>query len=101
MTVGLRAAFYRYVNDRRLAVNERQILREGDIVSFGGGTQVKVSPGLPNEANPFLFRVKHLDRVIESNAARSRARQSLQETQLPASNLQSDCIDLTVSKVLP
>ena len=87
----------RYVNDKRLASNEKRHLREGDIVSFGGSSLVKSAPGRPDEANPYMFRVKWLNRVFESNAVQDRAVQSLEETQRTASNLQGDCIDLTVS----
>ena len=79
-------------------MNEKRRLCEGDIVSFGGSSRVKISPGARDETNPFIFRVKHLVRVFESSAADGRAIQSLEETQRPATQVQGDCIDLTVSR---
>ena len=79
-------------------MNERRRLCEGDLVSFGGGSRIKIAPGTPDEANPYIFRVKRLQRVFEASAPQTNPEQNLEATQQPtSSSLQAECIDLTVS----
>ena len=81
----------RFLNEKRLVPHEKVNLRDGDVVSFGGASRVKAANDGPEEANPFVFRVKNLERVVRSAVQRLRP-QALTDAQ-PGS---AEFIDLTV-----
>ena len=47
---------YRYLNDQRLAINERREIKDGDLISFGGASLVRQMSNTEEEPNPFLYR---------------------------------------------
>lgn len=47
---------YRFVNDVKLGPNESRVLKDNDVISFGGASKVKQMNSLEEEFNPFLYK---------------------------------------------
>lgn len=79
-----------YVNNQRLLPSQPRVLREGNLVSFGGPQKI-VRDGLTH-SNPFVYKLSAISALSNNNNAAREARRAASATATPSGE---QAVDLT------